>query len=691
MDDLFGATGQTLITDDDVNKKRNGRIRKLLSQVKKAKTAYYNKQPIMLDIEYDVMEDELRKLLIERGDDPDVVIPIGAPVEDDDPDDDSSDNNKFDKAYHSIPMGSQSKCADEKEFSKWWRLHNPKNKVMVATNKLDGASLALYYEDGDLVQAITRGNGKIGRDITPNARRFAGVPAKISATGSVAIRGECILSVENWKKLDPKEETNPRNLGTGIMSREDGKNCDKLNFISFDISDSDTAFTHEIERLKRLRKLGFGVTFYKKCETYKDIIDFYEGAKSLRKDNAVNMNGQHYWIDGLVLKINSIAIQEEMGESSGRPKWSTALKFPSPGAITILEDVEYSVGYTGTITPVGIITPVEIAGTTVRRVTLNNWDSIKEKDVALNDRVRVIKAGDIIPKLVDVLERPAIGRVNRIKLEPPRACPVCNAKAEKTKNADGSDGVVIQCTNPFCKAKIIGKFKRLVGKLDILEIGESIIVGMNKAGILVNLADLFRLAERREEIAKLEVGNGVWGKSRTDKMIDEVDAKKEMTLDVFLGMMGIPSLGQRKAKMVMEKANGTMDTIADWRSGTILKNAASLGVPTTASKIHLSIQSMSGDIDALLEVITITSNQKKVSGPLNGMSFVLTGTMSKGRKEITKDIEGIGGGEMHKSVSKTTTYLVQADPDAETTKSKKANKLGVKVIGEEELMEMING
>jgi len=670
LDDLFSNTGIAIHID------RDKRIKKLLNLVKQAKQAYYNEQPIISDVEYDALEDELRQILKDRGDDPDKFIPIGAEVE----------KNKFVKATHKIPMGSQTKCANEEEFSEWWRLHNLNNEPMVATNKLDGASLALYYENGKLVQAITRGDGVEGRDITPNAKKFVGVPLTIDETDDIAVRGECILSVENWNKVDPENEKNPRNLGTGIMGREDGTDCDKLNFIAFEICGFD--FDTEMKKLRKLRDLGFDSTFYKKCDTYKDLIEFYNNTNNLRKDNAVAFNGQNFWIDGLVVKINSVQTQEKLGESSGRPKWSTALKFPSPGAITILEDIEYGVGYTGAITPVGIIKPVEIGGTTVSRVTLNNWDYIKTKNIALNDKVKVIKSGDIIPKLVDVLERPAKGRSNRIVLEEPTSCPRCGGSVGRETNTDGSDAAVLKCQNPYCEAKVIGKFKRIVDKLNILEIGESIIVAMNKSGILLNLGDLFRLENRRDEIMKLEVGNGVWGESRTDKMIEKIGEKKEMTLDMFLGILGISGLGQRRAKMIIEKGAGTMDTIDDWKSNILVKNGSDLGVPGIAQSIHDQILEMDDDITDLLDVISI-KGVKKVSGVLSGKSFVLTGSMSRSRKEIEKDIEAVGG-EIHSSVSKNTTYLVQADPGSVSSKSKKADKLGVKIIGEEELMEIIN-
>jgi len=668
--DLFDATGEVVMD------KAEKRITELKDIITRAKKTYYTGNPFLTDAQYDSLEDELRTLLEDSGADANEEIDVGAEIE---------GTNKFPKAPHSIPMGSQSKCANTDEFKKWHRLLGMDPVTFVSNYKLDGSSLALYYEDGQLIQAITRGNGKVGKDITPNAKKFNGVLKTIGEDGFVCVRGEVMLSVENWQKIDPTS-MNPRNLGTGIMSREDGKGCNKLDFITYDVSDDSKTFHTEYDKIMYLRELGFAVSPTGIHVNPTEIIDLYNNVNKKRINSAVKFLGQTYWIDGMVVKINQISLQEQLGESSGRPKWSRALKFPTPGVDTKVVDVEFGVGHTGAITPVAIVKTVEVCGTNVSKVTLNNWDYIEAMDVAIGDRVRITKGGDIIPKLVSVLTRPA----SREPIPRPVECPHCHGAVKQDKNVSGTLGTVIRCANKTCSAKVIGKFKRVVKKLDILDVGTAIIEGMYSVGLIRQIGDLFRIEYNRDRIKNLMVGNGVWGEKRTQTMIDEVNKKKEMTLDMFLGCLGIQGLGQRRAKIIMDNAEGEMDTLDDWKSEKLVKIAAKVGVPNIAVKIQNLIGEMVDEIDDFASVISIVEKKAAVSGTLSGKSFVLTGTMSRGRKEIANDIAAAGG-ETHSSVGKTTDYLVQADPDKVSSKSKKATKLGVAIIGEEELENMMEG
>jgi len=673
--DLFDETGEAVM---DKNEKR---INELKNIIKKAKKTYYDGNPFLTDAQYDALEDELRKLFEDSGLDANEGIDVGAEVE---------EINKFPKAPHSIPMGSQDKCANIDEFEKWVRLLGIDPGEMVVNYKLDGSSLALYYEDGELIQAITRGNGKMGKDIIPNAKKFNGVLGTIEAKGFVAVRGEVMLSVENWKKVDPTA-LNPRNLGTGVMAREDGKECELLDFIVYDVSNDSKTFETEYSKINYLKDLGFIVSPTGIFNGQDEVIACYNRVNDKRVDSAVSFTtkqfkGQQYWIDGLVVKLDDIALQKKLGDSNGRPKWSRAMKFPTPGVDTKVVDVEFGVGHTGAITPVAIVKTVEVCGTNVSKVTLNNWDYIEAMDVAIGDRVRITKGGDIIPKLVAVLDRPA----SRTPIPRPTCCPHCKGSVRQDENVSGTLGTVIRCDNEKCGAKIVGKFKRVVNKLDILDVGIAIIEGMYHAGILRKIGDLFRIKDHRDTIKNLLVGNGVWGEKRTQTMIDEIEKKKEMTLDLFLGCLGIQGLGQRRAKIIMDNADGEMDTLDDWKSGKLIKIADKVGVPNIAVKIQNLIGEMVDETDDFASVISITEKKVAVAGSLTGKSFVLTGTMSRGRKEIAKDIEAAGG-ETHSSVGKTTSYLVQADPDQVSTKTKKAMKLGVAIIGEEELQKMIEG
>jgi DNA ligase (NAD+) len=439
------------------------------------------------DDEYNAMEAEHKSL---KPDSP-IFTAIGDEI-----------SSGFEKGKHSIPMGSQSKCANMEEFRDWWRLLGIKGNLL-ASYKLDGASLALYYDKGQLQQAITRGDGLVGRIITSNAKKFIGVPQKIKYKGQLSVRGEALLSVEKWKQIDP-EALNPRNLGTGIMGREDGEGSENLRFIAFDVEaggfDKEAMFESKMAKLEWLQEQFFETTPYffcsydeKNSSLITDDIEYhYNIINNERTDNAVEIDGEHFWIDGIVIELNDLASQDVLGISSGRPKFSTALKFPSPGAETKLDDVELSVGHTGAIFPTGLVVPVEIGGTQVSRVTLNNWDYIENMDIAIGDIVKVVKAGDIIPKIVSVVKRSN----DRKEIVAPTSCPVCGGKVGKDTNVDGSEAVVLKCLNPKCEAKAVGKIKRLINSLDILEVGDAIVEGMYKAGVVKNVADLFKLESK---------------------------------------------------------------------------------------------------------------------------------------------------------------------------------------------------
>jgi len=670
----------------DNEEKKSKRICLLEKSIAIYRNTYYNgivDGQEITDDEYNAMEAELKVLKPNSS----IFTAVGDEI-----------SSGFEKGKHLIPMGSQSKCANTDELKDWWRLLAKKGDLL-ATYKLDGASLALYYDNGQLQQAITRGDGIVGRIITSNAKKFIDVPEKIDYKGKLSVRGEALLSVEKWKQIDP-EALNPRNLGTGIMGREDGEGSENLRFIAFDCDaeTSEVVFKTKVEKMRWMANKSFSTSpmYFCGCSVgggnpIVEVEAYYNLVNNERKNNAVKIDKEHFWIDGIVVELDNLIFQEELGITSGRPKFSTALKFPSPGAETTLEDVELNVGHTGAIVPTGIVSPTEIGGTTVSRVTLNNWDYIVNMDIAIGDIVKVVKAGDIIPKIVSVVKRSD----NRKEIKLPTSCPVCGGNVGKDTNVDGSEGVVLKCLNPKCVAKAMGKIKKLISSLDILEIGDAIIEGMYKAGVVKNVADLFRLEEKKKEIAALNVGNGNWGSKRTKTMIDEINKRKELTLPELLGSLGINGLGKRRVQIIIDKTAGKMDKIENWRDGTLVKLAVEAGVPKIAKNIQKGLNECSDIIDDLLSVIELKEETKEkektmTTGKLNGKVFVLTGKFSRVKEEIHQDIRNVGGSTCD-SLHKDCHYLVQADPLSTSSKTQKAEKWGIRVIGEDDLMEMING
>ena len=369
-----------------------GKVEQLRNLVLKAKHAYYySGEPIMSDLEYDALEDQLRQL---APNDP-VLALVGSPVPVD---------TMLTKARHSMPMGSQSKVNSNSEFITW--AQKGEDSAIHASLKGDGASAAAYYLQGRLVQAISRGDGVIGEDITANAMRFKGLPAWVGMADhgfTGAVRFEVILTVADRTLIDPSKSKNPRNAGNGIMGRKNGNQSDYLTAFAFDIDESikgeSYRFSTEAEKAQRLTDLGFNLIPQRLCNSADEAVAYFREISEQR-------DSLPFWIDGVVLKVNDLSLQERMGVTSGRPKGQVAWKFDSSGAETELIGVVISGGHTGSIVPTGQLRPVDIGGTTVSSVSLVNFDEISRLDLAVGDSIWVIKANDIIPKVVRVTSRP---------------------------------------------------------------------------------------------------------------------------------------------------------------------------------------------------------------------------------------------------------------------------------------------
>jgi DNA ligase (NAD+) len=532
------------------------RLSDLRSLILKAKHAYYySGEPIMSDAEYDALEDELRLL---APDDP-VLALVGSPVPLD---------TMLTKGRHAMPMGSQSKVNSEAEFRTWSARGNVER--IHASLKGDGASAAAYYRGGQLVQAISRGDGTFGEDITANALRFKGLPAwvgrgadggSVGFTGSV--RFEVILTIADWTALDPARTKNPRNAGTGIMGRKNGQQSDCLTVFAFDIDEivdgSPVFFASESQKSARLAELGFSVMPYRCCNDVDEAVAYFKAVAQGREELP-------FWIDGVVMKVDDLAQQAAMGVSSGRPKGQVAWKFDSQGGETVLEGVVISGGHAGGLYPTAQLRPVEIGGTTVCSASLANFDEIERLDVAIGDSVWVVKANDIIPKIVRVTER----STNRKPILVPVACPFCQGDVARKRTTGGDEGVILECVNPGCEKKSTGKIRRWIDSLDILGIGDTVLEAMLGRFEMEDAADLYRLSARADELADLVINaerDLRLGEKRAQSILNEIEATRSLTLSRFLGSLGLDFLGKRRVELMMRGAGGQLDTLDDWTSG----------------------------------------------------------------------------------------------------------------------------
>ena len=655
------------------------RITELRNLIIKAKHAYYySGEPIMEDVVYDAIEDELRLL----SPDDEVFKIVGAQVPQD---------TMLTKAKHSIPMGSQSKVNSVAEFQTWCE----KNEVseIHASIKGDGASAAAYYANGRLVQAISRGDGLVGEDITANALRFKGLPAWVETNGTAfngAVRFEVILTVADWAKIDPAKSKNPRNAGTGIMGRKNGQQSDFLTIFAFDLDESingkPVEFKTENDKTKRLLELGFNVMPHVSCANVDEAIAYFHEIARTRADLPI-------WIDGVVLKINDIQRQIELGISGGRPKGQVAWKFDSVGAETVLEGVIVSGGHTGGLYPTAQLRPVEIGGTTVSNASLANYDEIERLDVAIGDSVWVVKANDIIPKIVRVTQRGA----SRISILQPTACPFCGGVVGRRVNVAGDTGVIIECQNPNCEKKSTGKIRRWIASVDILGIGDVVLEAMVDQLNLSDAADLYTLRARFDELTDLMLNaerDMRLGDKRATSILEAIDGRRELTLNQFLGSLGLDHLGKRRVEIMIKAANGELDQLGAWRSGMLrnLDFAAQVGVPGIGGEIQDGIDGMSVVIDKLLaNGVVILEKQLQSAANENLQTVCISGKLHSGKKkaDYEESLKNVGYALLDE-VSKGLNFLVLADPDSTSSKAEKARKLGIQIISEDQLIELIN-
>ena len=659
-------------------------ISSLRNQILKAKHAYYySGEPIMSDAEYDALEDQLRQI---APDDP-VLALVGSPVPVD---------TILTKARHSIPMGSQSKVNSEAEFMAW--ALKAEGGSIHASLKGDGASAAAYYQGGRLVQAISRGDGSIGEDITANAIRFKGLPAWVESEGqgfTGAVRFEVILTIDDWTAIDPSRSKNPRNAGNGIMGRKNGHQSDRLTAYAFDIDESvqgqSYRFATEDEKAQRLADLGFNLIPYRLCSTAEEAVAYFREITQQRETLP-------FWIDGVVLKMNDLGLQERMGVSGGRPKGQVAWKFDSSGAETVLTGVVISGGHTGSIVPTGQLQPVDIGGTTISSVSLVNFDEIARLDLAVGDSVWVIKANDIIPKVVRVTQRPE----NRKAIAAPHACPFCGGEVGRRINTGGDEGAILDCRNATCPKKSSGKINRWISSLDILGIGDVVLESMLDQLRIEDAADLYTLKHRFNELANLVTHaerDLKLGEKRANNILEAIEAKRVLTLSQFLGSLGLEHLGKRRVEMMIQAAQGELDNLEDWRSGKLRdpKLAELAGAPNIANPIQDGIDAMAPVIDKMMangvEILPpqIDIHASNGEPSTDRRTVCISGKLPSGKKKVDYQAPLLAAGyELVDEVSKGLNYLVLAEAGSTSSKALKAQKLGVSVISEEELLNLIS-
>lgn len=603
----------------------------------------------------------------------------------------NSDNFR-NKVDHSIPMGSLDNTDNGIDgFSVWFEgLSHVSSPLVMASLKIDGSSVSAVYKAGRLVRVATRGNGKTGEDITANGMYFVGLPHVLNEPLDVVVRGEAILYKQDFVEICERdsipveERSNPRNVGNGIIVREGGKDCDRIRFLAFNIYGTDDQT--ESSKMFTLARLGF-IPVSNRLLSKAEFRECYDEILASR-------DSLPYEIDGIVVSLNSIADQDSFVtgdiKSRLRPKYARAVKFPHKSNVTKLVDVLISVGHTRAIIPTAVLEEVRVGGVNVTHALLNNWDEIARLDVAIGDRVEVVLAGDIIPKIVRVVEYAE----DRREISQPSACPSCGSKCTKTLR--GKPAANFYCTNLDCEAAKIEKISKWIGGskhgVGILGIGDAILKALWDSGLVRDPADLYKL--NPGDIANIVLDGSVRvGQSRAEHVVSNIRSKMNLPLDVFLGSLGIDLLGNRRVKILAD-LSPKLSSLSGWLDDTIKY----IDLPGLGDAIRSSIVNGIDEnrdlIEKLLscgvEVVSLNavSEVEEVAGsdkPFAGMSFCLTGT-----RDYVADIERLGG-VVKSGVSRGLTYLVQKDPLSQSSKTRKAEQYGVQIISVDYLGKVVRG
>jgi DNA ligase (NAD+) len=648
--------------------------------------------PEISDAEYDAKMRELRSL---EADHPELVTPDsptqrvgGKPKE------------GFAKVDHSRPMLSLDNVNSEQELADWERrvrtAVGSADVSFVCELKMDGVSLALQYEPGPggaalLKTALTRGDGVTGEDVTSNIRTIRSVPLSVSKERlhraelpqSFEVRGEVILPDDAFLRLNRQREeqglppaVNPRNAAAGTIRTLDPDIVAqrRLDFYAyFALVKGESAFPEQWQALEALSSAGFRVNRHRKpLHTLEELLAFVAWAEGQR-------HGLGYEIDGVVIKVNETALQRRLGYTGRAPRWAVAYKFTARSGITQIEDIMVQVGRTGKLTPVAVLHPVFIGGTTVSRATLHNADEIERLGVKIGDYVTVERGGDVIPKIVGVVDDAQHPRGNKTFVFP-SVCPVCGS--EVVRDEGEAD---YRCINVDCPARLKESILHFASRkvMNIEGLGDALVTQLLERRLLASVAGIYSLTE--EQLLELER----IGKKSAQSLLAEIENSKKLPLNRVLFALGMRFVGERTAQLLAESF-GSMDALM--AAGVEELQAVDEVGPRVAEAIHEFFAEAKNRqlVDKLREAgLTFSAEKKRKSSQLEGMTFVLTGTMADLTREEAKARIEAAGGRVSGSVSKKTSYVVAGEEAG--SKLDKARELKVPVIEQAQLLELLSG
>jgi DNA ligase (NAD+) len=647
---------------------------------------YVLDDPEITDAEFDRLMDELIALESKH---PDLLTPdsptqrVGGQV-----------SGQFASVQHSTPMLSLAKTTSETELRDWERRGHDLTGVTkvdyVCELKLDGMSMALRFDSGKLALGITRGNGTAGEDVTANVRTIRSIPLNISAQqlkkaglpAAFEVRGELLMPSSSFARMNEEQEqkglpkfANPRNATAGTVRQLDPRITARrrLDFFAYGLLvDGRTIFDRHSEALKALEAAGFKVNpNHRLVHSIEDVWGFIAQWESKR-------DSLPYETDGIVVKVDQIALQQELGFTGKAPRWAIAYKYAAHSGETQIEDIVPQVGRTGKLTPVAWLKPVPIGGTTVSRATLHNMDEIERLGVRIGDWVRVERGGDVIPKVVEVLKdrRPRDTR----EFHMPERCPVCGGHVVRAEGEADH-----RCVNANCPAKLRESIRHFAsrGVMNIEGMGDALVNQLVETGLVKNVADIYSL--KQDDLLKLER----MGKKSADNILKEIENSKKLSLERVIYGLGIRFVGGRTAQFLAEHF-GSLEALMN-ASEDELQEVNEIGPSVSASIREFFDEPKNVALVKRLESagLKFTGEKKRRGTTLAGKTFVLTGTLERHTRDEAKQLIEDAGGKVAGSVSKKTDYVV-AGAEA-GSKLDKARELGVAIIDEDEMERLVKG
>ncbi len=663
------------------------RIAELRSLINEYDYRYYVlAEPSISDKEYDLLIKELEQL---ESLHPELITPdsptqrIGKDLTKD-----------FKPVQHNVPMLSLANTYNEDElfdFDRRVREGLPSDEVVeyVVELKIDGVSISIIYKDGKFLYAATRGDGTTGEDVSANVKTIKSIPLYLKDYDrldynleNIEVRGEIFMSIEDFKKLNKARETkgeklfsNPRNSSAGTLKLQNPQivSSRPLNIFIYSLFSDDEKITTHFKSLQLLKKLGFKVNPETKlCRNIKEVLEVCRSLEEKR-------NQLPYEVDGTVVKVNSYKQQRILGSIAKSPRWAVAFKFQAKQAFTTLNDITWQVGRTGTVTPVAELEPVFLAGSTISRATLHNFDEIQRKDIRIGDKVVIEKGGDVIPKVVAVVLSERDKSITQTA--PPENCPVCNSLLYKPEGE-----VAFYCENSECPAQIKGRLEHFAarGAMDIDGLGESLINQFVDLGLLKTVADIYYLKEKRDTLINIER----LGEKSVDNLLASIEKSKEQPYSKLLFALGIRYVGAGGAK----KLCGHFHTIDELMKSSEeeIESVHEIGPSISKSiKKFFSDNSNLHTINLVKEAgLRFKENPREEKETFfSGKTFVITGTLSTFSREEASDKILALGGKVTSSVSKKTDYLLAGEKAG--SKLTKAEELDVKILNEKEFFSLL--